>query len=75
MEHGPSAGTSAKQSTLPARFVIAVTVGGVVGLGILRGPGEIAALVPDPGHYLALWFLAGLFILLSNERSPRDKTQ
>ena len=27
---------------LPSRFVLAVTVGGVIGLGILRGPGEIA---------------------------------
>ena len=50
---------------LPSRFVIAVTVGGVVGLGILRGPGEIAAVVTEPGLYLALWFLGGLFILLS----------
>jgi APA family basic amino acid/polyamine antiporter len=50
---------------LPSRFVIAVTVGGVIGLGILRGPGEIAAVVPDPFLYLALWLLAGLFVLLS----------
>lgn len=50
---------------LPSRFVIAVTVGGVVGLGILRGPGEIAAVVTEPGLYLTLWFLGGLFILLS----------
>lgn len=50
---------------LPGRFVIAVTVGGVVGLGILRGPGEIAAVVTEPGLYLTLWFLGGLFILLS----------
>jgi APA family basic amino acid/polyamine antiporter len=50
---------------LPSRFVIAVTVGGVIGLGILRGPGEIAAVVTEPGLYLALWFLGGLFILLS----------
>ena len=27
---------------LSSRFVLAVTVGGVIGLGILRGPGEIA---------------------------------
>ena len=33
---------------LPSRFVLAVTVGGVIGLGILRGPGEIAEVVPDP---------------------------
>jgi APA family basic amino acid/polyamine antiporter len=50
---------------LPRRFVIVVTVGGVVGLGILRGPGEIAEVVIDPFLYLALWLLGGLFVLLS----------
>jgi APA family basic amino acid/polyamine antiporter len=50
---------------LPARFVLAVTVGGIIGLGILRGPGEIAAVVRDPYLYLALWVLGGLFVLLS----------
>ncbi len=51
--------------TLPARFVLAVVVGGVIGLGILRGPGEIAAVVTDPYLYLALWLFGGLFVLLS----------
>jgi len=50
---------------LPSKFVLAVTVGGVVGLGILRGPGEIAEVIPDPFFYLALWLLGGLFVLLS----------
>ncbi|RLA30474.1 MAG: hypothetical protein DRR11_13220 [Gammaproteobacteria bacterium] len=50
---------------LPSRFVLAVTVGGVIGLGILRGPGEIAEIVTDPSLYLALWLFAGLFVLLS----------
>jgi APA family basic amino acid/polyamine antiporter len=40
-------------------------VGGVIGLGILRGPGEIAEVIPQPLPYLALWFLGGLFVLLS----------
>ncbi len=51
--------------TLPGRFGLVVTVGGIVGLGILRGPGEIAEVVPDPTLYLALWLLGGLFVLLS----------
>ncbi len=42
-----------------------MTVGGVIGLGILRGPGEIAEVVTKPSSYLALWLLAGLFVLLS----------
>jgi len=50
---------------LPSRFGLVVTVGGVIGLGILRGPGEIAAVVTDPSLYLALWLVAGLFVLLS----------
>jgi len=54
-----------QKRTLPSRFVLAVTVGGVIGLGILRGPGEIAEVVSKPSSYLALWLLAGLFVLLS----------
>jgi len=50
---------------LPSRFALAVAVGGVIGLGILRGPGEIAAVVPEPSLYLALWLFGGLFVLLS----------
>ncbi len=50
---------------LSSKFVLAVTVGGVIGLGILRGPGEIAEVVPDPFFYLALWLFGGLFVLLS----------
>ena len=50
---------------LPSKFVLAVTVGGVIGLGVLRGPGEIAEVIPNPVFYLALWFFGGLFVLLS----------
>lgn len=50
---------------LPRRFVIVVTVGGVIGLGILRGPGAIAEVITDPYLYLGLWLFAGLFVLLS----------
>jgi APA family basic amino acid/polyamine antiporter len=50
---------------LPGRFVLAAVVGGVIGLGILRGPGEIAKVVSEPTLYLALWFFGGLFVLLS----------
>lgn len=50
---------------LPGRFGIVVTIGGVIGLGILRGPGEIAEVVPEPAFYLALWLLGGLFVLMS----------
>jgi amino acid transporter len=44
---------------------LAVIIGGIIGLGILRTPGEVAALVPDPLMFVSLWVLGGLFILLS----------
>ena len=50
---------------LASKFVLAVTVGGIIGLGILRSPGEIAAVVPNPYLYLSLWLGAGLFVLLT----------
>ncbi len=50
---------------LSSGFTLAVTVGGIIGLGILRTPGEIAAVAPDPSVFVSLWVLGGLFILLS----------
>ncbi len=50
---------------LSSGFTLAVTIGGIIGLGILRTPGEIAAVVPDPLMFVSLWVLGGLFILLS----------
>jgi len=44
---------------------LAVTIGGIIGLGILRTPGEVAAVVSDPLTFVLLWLLGGLFILLS----------
>jgi APA family basic amino acid/polyamine antiporter len=44
---------------------LAVTVGGIIGLGILRTPGEVAAVAPDPLMFVSLWVLSVLFILLS----------
>ena len=50
---------------LGSGFTLAVIVGGIIGLGILRTPGEVAAVVPDPLMFVSLWVLSGLFILLS----------
>jgi APA family basic amino acid/polyamine antiporter len=44
---------------------LAVSIGGIIGLGILRTPGEVAAVVPDPLMFVTLWVLSGLFVLLS----------
>ena len=50
---------------LGSGFTLAVTIGGIIGLGILRTPGEVAAVVPDPLIFVSLWLLGGLFILLT----------
>jgi len=50
---------------LSSWFTLAVTVGGIIGLGILRTPGEVTAVVSDPLNFVLLWVLGGLFILLS----------
>ena len=45
-------------------FGLAVTVGNTVGAGILRAPGEVAALVSWPWLVMALWLAGGLYALL-----------
>lgn len=46
-------------------FAIAAGVGTMIGLGIMRTPGEIVAVIPDPLLYTGLWLVVGLFALLS----------
>jgi APA family basic amino acid/polyamine antiporter len=41
-------------------FGIAVVFGGVVGQGILRGPGIVAAAVPNEFLILLLWLIGGM---------------
>jgi APA family basic amino acid/polyamine antiporter len=50
---------------LTSGFTLAVIIGGIIGLGIMRTPGEVAAVVPDPLMFVAIWMLGGLFALLS----------
>jgi len=50
---------------LSSGFTLAVTIGGIIGLGILRTPGEIALVAPNPWLFVSLWLLGGLFALLS----------
>jgi APA family basic amino acid/polyamine antiporter len=45
-------------------FGLAVTVGGTIGLGILRAPGEVAAQLPDARLILGAWAAGGLYALL-----------
>ncbi|MDX1554780.1 MAG: APC family permease [Xanthomonadales bacterium] len=46
-------------------FGVAAVLGSMIGLGILRNPGEIATVVNDPWIYMALWVLGGAFVLAS----------
>jgi len=50
---------------LGSGFTYAAIVGGTIGLGILRTPGEIATVVTDPLMFVSLWVLGGLFVLLT----------
>src|SRR5213080_1378744 len=45
-------------------FGLAVTIGGTIGMGILRTPGEVASQLPTPTLYLGVWVLGGVYALL-----------
>src|SRR5918911_4587422 len=45
-------------------FGLAVTIGGVIGMGILRTPGEVAAQLPRPWLFIGVWLVGGLYALL-----------
>lgn len=62
----PGAGEGAGlKRILSGGFAIAAGVGTMIGLGIMRTPGEIAAVIPNPLLYTLLWLVVGLFALLS----------
>jgi basic amino acid/polyamine antiporter, APA family len=45
-------------------FGLAVTIGGTIGMGILRTPGEIAAQLPTRKLFIGVWILGGVYALL-----------
>src|SRR6266550_8706730 len=45
-------------------FGLAVTLGGTIGMGILRTPGEIAAQLPTAKLFIGVWILGGVYALL-----------
>lgn len=59
-----SAGKGTLLRVLGVGFGLAVTIGGTIGMGILRTPGEVAAQLPTPGLFLGIWVLGGLYSLL-----------
>ena len=50
---------------LGVAFGIAVVVGGTIGVGILRTPSTIAAMLPNAPLILLCWVVIGLYILLA----------
>lgn len=61
----PTAGNPGLKRVLSGTFGIAAVMGTMIGLGILRTPGEIAATINDPWVFTGLWFLGGIFVLMS----------
>lgn len=51
-------------TVLGLTFGLAVTIGNIIGAGILRTPGDIAARLPTVGPFLAVWIIGGLYALL-----------
>src|SRR6266545_3485056 len=49
---------------LGVSFGLAVTIGGTIGMGILRTPGEIAAQLPTRTLFIGVWILGGIYALL-----------
>lgn len=49
---------------LGVAFGVAVAIGCVIGAGILRAPGEVAARLPSPVLFLGVWVVGGLYALL-----------
>ncbi len=45
-------------------FGVAVLIGNVIGVGILRTPGEVAGHLPSPGLFVLAWVLGGCYALL-----------
>ena len=45
-------------------FGLSVTIGGTIGMGILRTPGEVAKQLPTPTLFIGIWIVGGLYALL-----------
>ncbi len=56
---------SSLQKTLGLGFGLAVMVGSVIGVGILRTPGTVAVALQSPALIMAVWALGGVYVLLA----------
>lgn len=57
--------TNQLRKVLGLAFGLSVVVGSTIGVGILRAPGSIAALVPNAGLIMFCWIAIGLYIILA----------
>jgi APA family basic amino acid/polyamine antiporter len=62
--HQPSSGNGKLLRILGVGFGLAVTIGGTIGMGILRTPGDVAAQLPTPTLFIGVWILGGVYALL-----------
>ena len=66
--HSKQLHSSANKGTLlrvlGVGFGLAVTIGGTIGMGILRTPGDVATQLPTPALYIGVWILGGAYALL-----------
>jgi APA family basic amino acid/polyamine antiporter len=51
-------------TVLGVGFGLAITIGNIIGAGILRTPGDVAAHLPQFGAFIAVWIIGGLYALL-----------
>jgi len=63
-ETGAAAGGGRLLRVLGVVFGVAVTVGGVIGMGILRTPGDVARQLPGEALFIGVWVLGGLYALV-----------
>lgn len=64
MPTAPAAPARSLHRVLGSAFGLAIVVGGVIGVGILRAPGEVASRLPSVALIIGAWILGGLYALL-----------
>ncbi|MCI0354465.1 MAG: APC family permease [Acidobacteria bacterium] len=61
---GPAPARGGLLQILGVGFGLAVIIGNTIGAGILRTPGDVAAQLPNPWMFIAVWVAGGLYALL-----------
>ena len=64
LEAGKTSPRGSLLRVLGTAFALAVAIGTTMGGGILYAPGKIAALLPNPWLYMAVWIFGGVNALL-----------